>query len=117
MRRRKKIFPRQLINRYGGDGVRGSIACCDHVGMGSNPIRHPERNRYIYGIDMDQDKYLKFLDSLTKLKVADHSIVALLMEEFPKLGITGAMLIVEYWQSVSYLAAIGPEETDDVVED
>lgn len=64
---------------------------------------------------MSTDKYLKFLDALTKLKVADHSIVALLMEKFPELGIAGAMLIVEYWQSVRYLATISPEETDDVV--
>lgn len=45
---------------------------------------------------MNQDKYLEFLDTLIELSVADHSVVALLMEKFPELGITGAMLIVEY---------------------
>ncbi len=61
---------------------------------------------------MGQDKYLEFLDTLTKLDVADHSIVALLMEKFPELGITGAMLIVEYYQSVLSQAEIGMEEKE-----
>lgn len=61
---------------------------------------------------MDQDTYLKFLDSLTELGVAEHSIVPLLMAEFPELGITGAMLIVEHWQSVRSQAKIGTEEKE-----
>jgi hypothetical protein len=62
---------------------------------------------------MDHDKYLEFLDTLTKLNVTAHSIVALLMEEFSELGITGAMLIVEYWQFVLSQANIGPEEKEN----
>lgn len=59
---------------------------------------------------MNQDKYLKFLDTLIDFGVAKHSIVALLMEKFPELGITGAMLIVEYSQDVLSQVTIGPEE-------
>lgn len=59
---------------------------------------------------MNQDKYLKFLNTLTELNVADHSIVALLMEEFSELGITGAILIIEYYQSVLSHATLGTEE-------
>ncbi len=59
---------------------------------------------------MDKDKYLEFLNTLTKLDVAAHSIVALLMEKFPELGITGAMLIVEYSQDVLSQVEIGQEE-------
>ncbi len=64
---------------------------------------------------MDSDKYLKFLDTLTELDVAGHSIVALLMEKFPELGITGAMLIVEYSQDVRSQATSDMEEKDDMV--
>lgn len=64
---------------------------------------------------MNQDKYLEFLYNLIKSGVADHSIVALLMEKFPELGITGAILIVEYYQSVLSQIAISTEEDHDVV--
>ena len=50
--------------------------------------------------DNIEGKYLKYLDTLVESGVVSiYCIQSLLMNKFPELGMSGAILIVEYWQA------------------
>ena len=56
--------------------------------------------------DRIEGKYLKCLDAMIDSGVTSiYCIHALLMNKFPELGVSGAFLIIEYWQ-----AEIGMED-------
>ncbi len=50
--------------------------------------------------DRIEGKYLKCMEAMVESGVTSiYCIQALLMNKFPELGVSGAILIVEYWQA------------------